>query len=200
MGKSYHYFDLIFNEDDTNDWINRNLDLDNRQPPVNEEIYIPQHPGGRPKELGIFDSNYSGANCRVLSYGSGCSPTDMKYTCDTEGGSSGSPVLSRSTHKVVALHHCGGACNGNLGAPIYMFYSEIEQFLTPCVTNADCDDNDACTTDTCSAGTCINAYTCPTPAPTPPPTPSPTPPPTACTLLQNPSAIRAQPPHRQLWC
>ena len=50
----------------------------------------------------------------------------MKYTCDTEGGSSGSPVLSRVTNKVVALHHCGGGCNGNLGAPLYQFYDMLD--------------------------------------------------------------------------
>merc|ERR1711966_1852 len=53
----------------------------------------------------------------------------MKYTCDTEGGSSGSPVLSRTNNKIIALHHCGGGCNGNLGAPIYQFYSDIAPFL-----------------------------------------------------------------------
>jgi len=105
------------------------LELDNRQPPVGEEIYIPQHAGGRPKELGFEDSNESDGKCKVKGYGRGCSPEDMKYSCDTEGGSSGSPVLSRVTNKVVALHHCGGGCNGNLGAPIYKFYSMIEEFL-----------------------------------------------------------------------
>jgi V8-like Glu-specific endopeptidase len=105
------------------------LELDNREASVDEEIYIPQHPGGRPKELGIFDSNHNG-NCKVKGFGAGCAPLDMKYSCDTEGGSSGSPVLARSTHKVIALHHCGGACNGNLGAPINQFYSQIAQYIT----------------------------------------------------------------------
>jgi len=103
---------------------------DNRKPPANEQIYIPQHPGGRPKEIGVFDSNHNG-NCRVLRYSGGCAPEDMRYTCDTEGGSSGSPVLSRTNNKVVALHHCGGGCNGNLGAPIYQFYNQIQGFIQP---------------------------------------------------------------------
>ena len=37
--------------------------------------------------------------------------TDIGYYCDTEGGNSGSPVLSRETHKVVALHHCANCPN-----------------------------------------------------------------------------------------
>ena len=106
------------------------LELDNRKAGVNEQIYIPQHPGGRPKEIGVFDSNHNG-NCRVKGYRRGCAPEDMTYSCDTEGGSSGSPVLSRTNNKVIALHHCGGGCNGNLGAPIYKFYNEIQGFIGP---------------------------------------------------------------------
>ncbi|ONI92122.1 hypothetical protein ALI22I_05830 [Saccharothrix sp. ALI-22-I] len=39
------------------------------------------------------------------------SQSDIAYRCDTEGGSSGSPVLSRRTHKVIGLHHHGGCPN-----------------------------------------------------------------------------------------
>ncbi|NNB91029.1 trypsin-like peptidase domain-containing protein [Corallococcus exiguus] len=35
------------------------------------------------------------------------STTDISYDADTLGGSSGSPVISTSTHQVVALHHIG---------------------------------------------------------------------------------------------
>jgi V8-like Glu-specific endopeptidase len=35
------------------------------------------------------------------------SSTDASYDADTLGGSSGSPVLSKTTHEVVALHHYG---------------------------------------------------------------------------------------------
>jgi len=106
------------------------LELDNRKATIDEEIYIPQHPGARPKEIGVFDSNHNG-NCKVKGYRQGCAPEDMRYSCDTEGGSSGSPVLSRTNNKVIALHHCGGGCNGNLGAPIYKFYDEIKAFIAP---------------------------------------------------------------------
>jgi V8-like Glu-specific endopeptidase len=105
------------------------LELDNRKASINEQIYIPQHPGGRPKEIGVFDSNHNGY-CKVKGFRQGCAPNDMQYTCDTEGGSSGSPVLSRTNNKVVALHHCGGGCGGNLGAPIYEFYDAISGFLS----------------------------------------------------------------------
>ncbi|MCP3162227.1 trypsin-like serine peptidase [Myxococcus qinghaiensis] len=35
------------------------------------------------------------------------STTDLSYDADTLGGSSGSPVISSSTHQVVGLHHIG---------------------------------------------------------------------------------------------
>jgi len=105
------------------------LELDNRLPPVGELLFIPQHPGGRPKELGIIDTNESDNQCKVKGYIAGCAPSDMTYSCDTEGGSSGSPVLSRTNNKVVALHHCGGGCSGNLGAPITEFYNDIVGYL-----------------------------------------------------------------------
>jgi V8-like Glu-specific endopeptidase len=40
--------------------------------------------------------------------------SDVAYLCDTAGGSSGSPVLSRTTNKVVALHHFGGCPNSGV--------------------------------------------------------------------------------------
>jgi len=106
------------------------LEVENRKGEIDEPIFIPQHPGARPKEFGIEDTYHNG-ECKVLRFGGGCSPEDMKYTCDTEGGSSGSPVLSRENYKVIALHHCGGGCNGNLGSPIYQYYDDIAEYLGP---------------------------------------------------------------------
>ncbi|MEV6523536.1 serine protease [Longispora sp. NPDC051575] len=91
------------------------LEFDDRRPDAGEEIYIPQHPGGQTKQIAMT-SDADGANCKVddpnfEGYGPG---TDVSYFCDTEGGSSGSPVLSRRTHKVVALHHFGGCPNSGV--------------------------------------------------------------------------------------
>jgi len=94
------------------------------------------------KKFGIVDTNEADGQCKVKGYTQGCAPTDMQYTCDTEGGSSGSPVLSRTNNKVVALHHCGGACNGNLGAPIIDFYDDIKDFFVapgPTASPTNCD-------------------------------------------------------------
>ncbi len=90
------------------------LTLDIRPPVLDEEIYIPQHGGGNPKEFGIESSEHSGNVCRIDDE-SRASPrpdivvpdTDTAYNCDTTTGSSGSPVIARSSHKVIALHHWG---------------------------------------------------------------------------------------------
>lgn len=92
------------------------LEFDDRRPDAGEEIYIPQHPGGNAKQIAMTSDVDRGANCKVddpnfEGYGPG---TDVSYFCDTEGGSSGSPVLSRRTHKVVALHHFGGCPNSGV--------------------------------------------------------------------------------------
>jgi V8-like Glu-specific endopeptidase len=102
------------------------LELDPRDMVLNETVYIPQHPGGRPME---YDSNIvndpvadgNTANC------------DFGYQVDTEGGSSGSPVLSMSDHKVVGLHHFGGCENPpdfqNQGVLMKNVYPIIEPYL-----------------------------------------------------------------------
>jgi len=109
------------------------LEIDNRTAVPGEEIYIPQHPGGRAKEFGIFSSDASdtGGICRVYSITeppcSGTGFNDVGYFCDTEGGSSGSPVLARSSHQIIALHHC--ATCPNRGVPITLVYAEIADFI-----------------------------------------------------------------------
>ena len=56
---------------------------------------------------------------------------DVQYTCDTEAGSSGSPIISLMTHKVVAIHHCGGDCSdgGNHGINAAELYHDISELV-----------------------------------------------------------------------
>merc|ERR1712226_636527 len=110
------------------------FELDARPPVVGEKIYIPQHAGGRMKQLGIEDTADNTGVCTVLSINqNGCtsgSNVDMRYTCDTEGGSSGSPVVLYGSNKIIGLHHCGGGCNGNMGVMISKIVPEITSFLS----------------------------------------------------------------------
>ncbi len=59
-------------------------------------LTIFSHPGGRPLEWS--------QTCSVYSEGS----TEIRYQCDTQGGSSGASVLRDDTLQIVALHWGGG--------------------------------------------------------------------------------------------
>lgn len=115
------------------------LELDVRAPVLDEEIYIPQHGGGNPKEFGI-ESDFGGEDvCRINDESMpGWITTTLEseagYYCDTSGGSSGAPVLARSSHQVIALHHSGvwGSCNStnmNQGVRIDSIWPEVASYF-----------------------------------------------------------------------
>jgi hypothetical protein len=82
-----------------------------RRPVVGDYIAIVQHPGGMPKKLGWVLDLTSSQRCRVTVV----SGTQLRYMCDTQGGSSGSVVLAAgpttSTNTALGLHHLGGCPN-----------------------------------------------------------------------------------------
>lgn len=98
------------------------LFLDPREPEQGEKIYIPQHGGGNPKQLGVFAEEQDGVKCTIEA--PNADDVNAGYACDTEGGSSGSPVLAAHGHKVIALHHLG-TCPHNLGVRITLVHDEI---------------------------------------------------------------------------
>lgn len=112
------------------------LDIDARAPVLGEQIYIPQHGDGAPKQFGIESDLNSGNVCRIdaavldgLDNG-----TDTGYVCDTAGGSSGSPVLASSSNKVIALHHFGNSSaptctTPNQGVRMDLIWPRIEPYL-----------------------------------------------------------------------
>jgi lysyl endopeptidase len=91
------------------------LTLDTTRPARNQELYVPQHPAGEPTRIAGSLGEKAG-NCSVAdpAYTGYAPNSDVSYYCDTEGGSSGSPVLSRATNRVVALHHFGGCPNSGV--------------------------------------------------------------------------------------
>jgi len=91
------------------------LQLDTTRPAKGQELYVPQHPAGEPTRIAGSLGEKAG-NCSVAdpAYTGYAANSDVSYYCDTEGGSSGSPVLSRATNKVVALHHFGGCPNSGV--------------------------------------------------------------------------------------
>ncbi|SHE54006.1 trypsin-like serine peptidase [Streptoalloteichus hindustanus] len=106
-----------------------NLELDVRVPAVGEEMYIVQHPRGQLKKLALTDDKSPSGNCQVkaVKVDGSSKQADISYMCDTEGGSSGSPVLSRRTHKVIGLHHFGGC--PNQGVRIDLVAAQIRSLL-----------------------------------------------------------------------
>jgi endonuclease/exonuclease/phosphatase family metal-dependent hydrolase/S1-C subfamily serine protease len=65
-----------------------------------EAVNIIQHPRGRPKEIAIHNNDVLRVLDRVI-----------RYSTDTEPGSSGSPVFNNSW-QLVALHHAGWSAGG----------------------------------------------------------------------------------------
>jgi lysyl endopeptidase len=105
------------------------LELDPRPARAGEELYVPQHPRGLPARVAIRSDRDRAGSCavsepRVHGYGW---HTDLSYYCDTDGGSSGSPVLSRSSHRVIALHHFGGCPNS--GVRMELIHERIADLL-----------------------------------------------------------------------
>ena len=87
------------------------LSLSPNAPSVGDRIYIPQHPGGRLKEIAVTaDGNPATVNCT-----GNCGSRSTTYFADTEGGSSGSPVIDYNTNEVIAIHNTGGCPNGSSG-------------------------------------------------------------------------------------
>lgn len=89
------------------------LSLSSVAPVVNDRIYIVGHPGGRRKEITVITDQGGDVNGNAIINqitGSGA-----RYFADTEGGSSGSPVLDYNTNLVVAIHNTGGCTNGSSG-------------------------------------------------------------------------------------
>ncbi len=104
------------------------LSLDTGRPAQGQELYVPQHPAGEPTRIAGRRGEKAGT-CSVVdnAFDGYAANSDVSYYCDTEGGSSGSPVLSRRTDKVVALHHFGGCPNSGVRADL--IHEKVKGFL-----------------------------------------------------------------------
>ena len=74
----------------------------------NAELVILQHPSGKIKHASIVQCSVQTMDVPGVTD----TRTDFEHRCDTEGGSSGSPVHQLSTGHVVGLHHWGKPDDG----------------------------------------------------------------------------------------
>jgi V8-like Glu-specific endopeptidase len=85
------------------------LQLSRRKALPSEQALVIQHGGGKPKQIAFRD-------CTIKTVPApnwlGPESTDVGHVCDTERGSSGSPLLG-SDYKVVGLHHMGFTSDGS---------------------------------------------------------------------------------------
>jgi hypothetical protein len=93
-----------------------------------ERIYIPQHPRTWGKRIAVESLNMHDIEGFASVYAlneprCGGSGNDIGYYADTQGGSSGSPVLGYNDNLVVALHHCGSC--PNRGVPIQEIINDL---------------------------------------------------------------------------
>ncbi len=77
------------------------LDLSAIDPEDNEPLFIVQHPAGEPKQVSRID-----CKTMVIPVKGRGEETDFTHTCDTVGGSSGSPVFNEAG-QVIGIHHYG---------------------------------------------------------------------------------------------
>ena len=87
-------------------------------PPVGNHVTLVQHPAGAPRQMSFG---------HVLSYGG--ADLRVRYTANTKGGSSGSPVINFKG-QLVALHHAGDPnfarmAQYNQGIPINLIVDDI---------------------------------------------------------------------------
>jgi len=108
---------------------------------IGDLIYFIQHPGGRQKEIGYWEDEAQTARCNVdavnQTYSRSAAGSQTAYGCDSEGGSSGSPIISATTYRAVALHHFGGVSSNpclNSGTQMSKICTDASSLLS-CASN-----------------------------------------------------------------
>jgi hypothetical protein len=127
------------------------LQLEKHAATVGEPIYIPQHPNTGARVISVASDRDDGGVCRIDPLPRGWSrpsQTDIGFLCDTAlVGSSGAPVISATTHRVLGISHWGACPNAASRADKIL--KKIEPLLDGCSQSADCTvlNNGRCNCD-----------------------------------------------------
>jgi hypothetical protein len=109
------------------------------KPGAGSVMLFPQHPGGGIKKLGKFEDKLQKTLCTVYSinqtYGTSAPNSQFNYGCDSEGGSSGSPILNSGGTRMWGLHHYGGVTSCSNSATHLNLICQDAGALLSCVSN-----------------------------------------------------------------
>lgn len=113
------------------------LGLDVRNGAQGEGIFIPQHGLGQPKQIALESDMNSSGLCEIddADHDGYADDSDIGYFCDTTTSSSGSPVVSRVTGDVIALHHLGGCFNS--ATKMSLIWPQVSAFFNGVVPAGD---------------------------------------------------------------
>jgi len=118
--------------------------LDVGEPDPDEGMYLIGHPNRRPKKISFQEVHDDGHHCEVRGF-FGRQSKRVTYYCDTQGGNSGSPVISARTGYAFAIHSHGGCRTGqpmsaNSGSLLKNSKSILQQFGIPFVDRSSRPD------------------------------------------------------------
>lgn len=102
------------------------LGLNTQVPHIGADVYLAGHPSALPKR--VSRDHDDGLPCRVIDVGDNGRYGWVKYNCDTESGSSGSPVIDASTNTAIALHS-GGSASANSGTQMTEIWPDIARYF-----------------------------------------------------------------------
>ncbi len=116
--------------------------IDYRLPDIDEQMFIVGHPQGYPKQISLESTHPQDQSGLCEVYTTDADPCvggtlgEIGYYCDTEGGSSGSAVLSLDTLRVIALHHCANCPNRGVRIQAIWDHNQAGSHpLPPCSMN-----------------------------------------------------------------
>ncbi|MCD4531009.1 trypsin-like peptidase domain-containing protein [Pseudomonas sp. C3-2018] len=102
------------------------LGLDTRISEVGDPVYVAGHPLAGPKRISRLHDD--GRPCWVTEVRNNGHTDFAKYNCDTDSGSSGSPVIDARTHAVIALNF-GFSSGYNAGAQMSSIWPSIAGYF-----------------------------------------------------------------------